>query len=95
MTTPTHNRPVSFDLSREEAWVLHAALTRAVDRALDADETPRYAQSLVLQVEAGETAFGATALRYLADVLATHLEDAPERDEAVAATLLSRIRDAV
>jgi hypothetical protein len=95
MSSTTCHGPDGVDLSREEAWVLHAALTRAVDRALDADETPRYAQSLVLQVEAGETAFGATALRYLADVLATHLEDAPERDEAVAATLLSRIRDAV
>lgn len=95
MTTPTHNRPVSFDLSREEAWVLHAALTSALDRALDADETPRYARSLVLQVEAGETAFDPTARQFVADALATHLEDAPERDEAVAATLLARVRDAV
>ncbi|WP_318567780.1 hypothetical protein [Salinigranum marinum] len=92
MTTPTHNRPASFDLSREEAWVLHAALTSTVDRALDADETPRYARSLVLRIEAGETAFDAPELRVLADALATYLEDAPERDEAIAARLLELVR---
>ncbi|WP_380680104.1 hypothetical protein [Salinigranum sp. GCM10025319] len=92
MTTPTHNRPVSFDLSREEAWVLHAALTSVVDRSLDAGELPRYARSIVLQVEADETDFDVAALRTLADALTAYLEDPPDRDEATAAALLDRIR---
>jgi hypothetical protein len=95
MTTPPQNHPASFDLSREEAWVLHAALTSALDRSLDADETPRYARSLVLDLETGAPDFDPTALRFVADALATYLEDAPERDEAVAARLLDRVRDAV
>lgn len=95
MTTPTHDRPPTQDLSREETWVLHAALTSALDRALDAEDTPRYARSLVLQLEAGETAFDEGDLRYLADALTVYLEDAPERDEPVAARLLDRVRDAL
>ncbi|WP_152039626.1 DUF7853 family protein [Salinigranum salinum] len=93
MTTPTHNRPASFDLSREEAWVLHTALTSALDRALDAGETPRYARALVLQLESGETEFDLTARRFVADALATYLEDVPDRDAAIAARLLDRLRD--
>jgi hypothetical protein len=93
MTTPPHSRPPAFDLSHEEVWVLHAALTTALDRSLDADETPRYARSLVLQVEAGETTFDTAARRFVADALTTYLEDAPDRDEAVAADLLDRVRD--
>ena len=34
--TPTHNQPATFDLSHEDAWVLHAALTSVVARALAA-----------------------------------------------------------
>jgi hypothetical protein len=90
--TPTHNRSAAFDLSREEAWVLHTALTSAVDRALDADEAPRYARSLVLRVEAGEPTFDTEALRFLADALAAYLEDAPDRDRETAARLLDRVR---
>lgn len=92
MTTPARNRPTSLDQSHREAWVLHAALTSALDRALEAGETPHYLRSLVLRVEAGETAFNPAALSFVADALATYLETAPDRDEAIAARLLDRAR---
>jgi hypothetical protein len=95
MTTPTHNRPASFDLSREEAWVLHAALASALDRALDADETPRYARSLVLQIESGEIEFDPAALRFVSDALEAYLDDVPERDREIAERLLDRVRTAL
>ena len=93
--TPTHNRPAPLDLSDEDAWVLHAALTGALDRALDGGETPRDVRSLVLRVEAGETAFDVDTLRFIADVLAAHLDDAPDRDREAAARLLGQVRDAL
>lgn len=93
--TPTHNRPAPLDLSDEDAWVLHAALTDALDRALDAGETPRDVRSLVLRVEAGETAFDVDVLRFIADALAAYVDDAPDRDREAAARLLDQVRDAL
>lgn len=92
--TPTHNRSPAFDLSREEAWVLHAALTDHLDRQLDAGERPRYARSLVLRVEAGDPSFDDADLQFLTRVLEEFLEEGPSGDHDVASRLLAQVRDA-
>jgi hypothetical protein len=93
MTTPAHNRPAAFDLSREEAWVLHAALADHLDRRLDDGEFPRYVRSLVLRVEAGDPTFDTADLRFLETVLEERLDGAPDRDREVAARLLAQVHE--
>ena len=80
MTASTHNSPISLDLTREEAWVVHAAVVAAIERRVDDEQDPSDALDLRRALEADAT-FEADELEYLLEVLRTYAEeDAPSRD---------------
>ncbi|AFK17953.1 hypothetical protein E6P09_04170 [Haloferax mediterranei ATCC 33500] len=81
MTTSAKDRPATLDLSREESWVVHAALLAAIERAVDADEEPTPAPSLLARVEAGDEDFNSAELDYLVGALRAYREQAPSRDQ--------------
>jgi hypothetical protein len=90
MSSPTHDRGrPSLDLSRVEAWAVHAALLGHLDRTADGDRDPGPAVALLRRVEAGDDRFDAAERRFLAEVLSGYLADAPERDRGPVRGVLS------
>jgi len=92
MAPPTTGDPIP--LSREEAWVAHAALIAAGEAAVDAgDDAPAQCRPLRrIERDRALTPDGAALLR---DALIDYLGDAPVRDRAPGRALLRRIDDAV
>lgn len=79
--------------SREEAWVAHAALLDARDRAVEAgDDAARYRRPL-RDIEQ-RRALDPSAAALLRDALVEYLGDAPIRDRALGRALLCRTDDA-
>ena len=94
MTPPTDPDRIRLSLSREEAWVAHAALLNAGAAAVDAgDDAPAQCRP-IRRIESGRalTPDGAELLR---DALVDYLGDAPVRDRAAGRALLGRVDDAV
>lgn len=91
MTQPTCHGPDSVDCSREEAWVLHAAVLDHIERAVDADRSPDRGVAVLERVEACEPLD--TADRDLVrDALVTYLDgDSPERDRAPGWSMLAEL----
>lgn len=94
MTTSAQDRPAALDLSREEAWVVHAALLEAIERAVDADEDPNPAPDLLARVEAGEEDFDSAELDYIVDSLRAYRGIAPTRDQHYISHVLDHIEAA-
>ncbi|AKU06388.1 MULTISPECIES: DUF7853 family protein [Haloferax] len=94
MTTSAQDRPTALDLSREETWVVHAALLDAIERAVDADEEPTPAPGLLARVEAGDEDFDSAELDYLVDALRTYRKQAPARDDHHISRVLEHIEAA-
>lgn len=91
MTASAHNSPTSLDLTREQAWVVHAALVAAVERLVDDEQDPSDALSLIHSLEVDET-FEEDELEYLLDALRTYAEeDAPSRDRASAKHVIADV----
>ncbi|RAW47073.1 hypothetical protein DQW50_01455 [Halorubrum sp. 48-1-W] len=89
-------RPDATDLtlSHEEAWVAHAALLDACERAVDTDgDASPYHRPLDRIERGGDLPADGTAL--LRDALVDYLGDAPVRDRAPGRALLRRTADAV
>jgi hypothetical protein len=82
--------PDGVDCSREEAWVLHAAMLDHVERTVDAGRSPDRAMGVVERVEACEPLDPADRV-LVREALTAYLPDAPGRDRrpgrAVLATL--------
>ena len=87
MNQPTHNGPAGLGLSREEAWVLHAAVLDYVDAELDADNTPEREAALLDAIEASADLDDDDVTR-LSELLARYLDDAPEADRPHARAIL-------
>lgn len=91
MSPTTCHGPSGVDLSREEAWVLHAAVLDHVERVVAAGETPDRALTVLDRIESC-TALGATDRDLVREALSAY--DAPERDrtsvEAIRAALSAR-----
>lgn len=82
--------PDGVDCSREEAWVLHAAMLDHVERTVGAGRSPDRAMAVVERVEACEP-LDPTDRALVREALTAYLPDAPARDRrpgrAVLATL--------
>jgi hypothetical protein len=81
-------------LSREEAWVAHAALLDACERAVDAGGDAAPYRRPIADIERGEE-LDADGTALLRDALVDYLGDAPVRDRAPGRALLRRTDDAV
>mgnify|MGYP000406744382 CR=1 FL=1 len=89
--SPTHcHGPDDLDCSREEAWVLHAAMLDHVERLVAADRSPERAMAILDRVETCEP-LDATDRDLARDALATYLDDAPERDREPVRKVLSAL----
>jgi hypothetical protein len=83
--------PPSLGLSRGEAWVLHAAVVRRIEREREAGREPTELETLRERIESCgslEPVHLAAAER----ALDTYADDAPERDEAKARAVLNYVR---
>lgn len=97
MGKTAHGDPVFLDLSSKEAWVAHAAVLDALDRAVetgDTGETLRREVGLLEAIE-GDQAFTSDELRLLGEVVRTYLEEAPVRDRETILSILTTIRTAL
>jgi hypothetical protein len=94
MTVTTCNGPDGLDISREDAWVLHAALLAWIDGEIDDDRTPRFEFGLLRKVEECERLTTAE-LRVVRQVLEAYRDDAPPEDEVAVESLLSDVDDAL
>jgi len=88
--SPTCHGPDGLDCSREEAWVLHAAVLDHVERLVTADRSPDRAMAILDRVEACEP-LDATDRKLVRDALSTYLDDAPERDRAPVRQMLAAL----
>ena len=94
MTATTCHGPAGLDLSRRDAWVLHAALLRWIDSEIDDDRTPRFEFGLLRKVEECDRLTTAE-LRVVRQVLDAYREDAPEADRPTVDSLLADVDDAL
>ncbi|WP_299334809.1 hypothetical protein, partial [Haloplanus sp.] len=79
------------DPSREEAWVLHAAVLSHIERAVDADCSPDRGVAVLERVEACEP-LDAADQRLVRDALMTYLDgDSPERDRVPGWSMLAEL----
>ena len=90
MTETAHGNPVPLDLSPEEAWVVHAAVLAALERAAEDGEDARCTVGLLETVE-GDRAFTPDELRSLRKVLRTYFTDAPDRDRETTVSVLETV----
>lgn len=93
--TAAHDAAVSLELTRREAWVVHAALLGHIERSLDEGDESPLAVSLLEAIERDGRAFDETELRLLRDALAEHLIDPPVSDRPTAERLLAAVEDAL
>jgi hypothetical protein len=91
MTTPAYNGSAELDLTRTEAWVVHAAVIAAIERTLETGQTPTQERTLREKVEEDAT-FTDAELRRLRQMLSTYLESAPDRDVEPGEAVLNHIR---
>ena len=91
--TETQNGSEAFDLTREQSWVLHAAVVAAVDRETEADREPTRELELLERVEA-DAALADSQLELARQLLVEHLDDAPARDQTPGRAALRQIRSA-
>ena len=91
MSPTTCHGPDGVDLSREEAWVLHAAVLDHVERVVAAGQTPDRALTVFDRIESCSP-LETTDHDLILEALSTY--DAPERDrasvEAIRAALSAR-----
>jgi len=94
MPPSTNGNRTALSLSREEAWIAHAALLDAGAAAVDAgDDAP--AQCRPIRRIERDRALDAEGAELLRDALVEYLGDAPVRDRAPGRTLLRRVDDAI
>ncbi|WP_338740160.1 hypothetical protein [Haloplanus salilacus] len=91
MSPTTRHGPDGVDCSREEAWVLHAAILDHVRRVVAADRSPDRAMGVLERVEASDPLDHADR-SLVRDALVAYLDgDAPERDRAPGRAILATL----
>ncbi|WP_251328716.1 hypothetical protein [Haloplanus pelagicus] len=90
MSPATCHGPDGVDLSREQAWVLHAALLDHVERTVDAGRSPDRAVAILERTETCEPLDPADRA-LVRDALTTYLTDAPARDRKPARAILTAL----
>ena len=88
---PTRERCVTVDLTREQSWMLHAALVDHIDRAIDDGRTPSDAIDALKHVEGDETCLDASQRSLVRDAVVSFLDDAGARDRATGGAVLDAI----
>jgi hypothetical protein len=89
MSQPTSHGPAGIDPSREEAWVLHAAVLDHIERTVDAGRSPDRGVAVLERVEGCEP-LGPSDRSLVRKALVTYLDgDAPERDRAPGRAVLA------
>ncbi|WP_144799635.1 DUF7853 family protein [Halorubrum depositum] len=91
MTPPTNG---NLSLSREEAWIAHAALLDAGAVAAAAGDDPPAQRRPIRRIER-DRALAPEGTELLRDALIDYLGDAPVRDRAPGRALLRRVDEAV
>lgn len=95
MTAPAHDCPTTLDLTREEAWVLHAALLDAVERELEDGGNAERTLTILVRLEEGR-AFDRDQLERLASVLREYVDGTvPSRDRRPARDVLRSVETAL
>lgn len=89
MSSP--DRRTALDLSRSEAWVVHAALLARIERETDAGNEVDQEMELLHAVENGASDLDPAQLELLERALATYLADAPGRDRVPGQSVLDEI----
>ncbi|SEA21226.1 hypothetical protein SAMN04488065_2274 [Haloplanus vescus] len=85
--SPTHRHgPRGIDLSREAAWVLHAAVVEHAERTAAADGDVGRVVAVIDRIESGAR-LDETDREVAREALDAHLENAPERDREPAAAV--------
>lgn len=90
MSPTTCHGPDGIDLSREEAWVLHAAVLDHVERLVAADRSPDRAVAVLTRIESCEP-LDTDDRNLVRDALSTYLTDAPDRDRSPAREVLAAL----
>lgn len=88
--TPT-DQHTALDLSRPEAWVVHAALLDRIERESDDDADVKREVSLLRGVEHDDLSLDSTDRDILREALSTYLSDAPGRDRVPGQTVLDEL----
>lgn len=96
MTSSAHDNPVSLDLSREEAWVLHRGLLDYLEReAGEGNPAPNAVDLLETLEDATCPILDPEGLRLVRTILIEYMADAPLRDRATCRSVLSEVRRAL
>jgi len=91
MTPSTHDHTPALSYSREDAWLLHAALLSYLDReAASGRDTTPIAQ-LLISIETGQSKFDRHELKILRDALVSHITEASPHEQARSRELLCQI----
>jgi hypothetical protein len=87
------DRRAGLALSREQRWVVHAAVLDAVERAVGAADDPDVDSEMALlrAVEDGPLALTAEELAVLRAALTEYLDDPPPRDREAARRTLEAV----
>lgn len=88
--TPT-DQHTALDLSRSEAWVVHAALLERIERESDADNDVEREIALLRGIEDDDLSLDSTDRDVLREALSTYLADAPGRDRVPGQTVLDEL----
>jgi len=87
--SPCHG-PDGVDCSREEAWVLHAAVLDHAERVAATGRAPDRAVAVLDRIEACDP-LDATDIDLVRDALSTYLDGAPARDRDPAREVLATL----
>lgn len=79
MTASARRNPAALDLSREEAWVVHAALLSYIERELADDRHASHECRLLRELE-GDADFDGDGLRAIRRAVEQYQGRAPVRD---------------
>jgi hypothetical protein len=90
--TPPQDESTHLTTSDTEAWVAHAALLDAYERAVDVGEDGSRYQRVLCRIENGNP-LDRSGRQLLRAVLVEYLADAPLRDRAAARAVLRRTRE--
>lgn len=94
MTASARGNPAAIDLTREEAWVVHAALLAYIEREFTDGRRADRECALLRKIE-GDAEFDADDLRVIRRTVGRYRDDAPARDRDACQRILDDIALAI